>query len=272
MGNTFIDPQVISDIVTSQVPEKIKFKNIAQVNNELVGQPGSKLTMVAYGYIGDAEEIVNLGDSITVGEMQDTQVDVQIKQVGRAVNIYDRELLTGFGKPLDRAADQISTSIANKVDKDCFNVLEDAVLLKDLSTDTHLTPTAVSKGLTKYGENIAGTKVLYVSADQLADLRADKAYIEVTAMKEIISGDVVGEIWGCQLIISDRIVPVDGVVTNYIVKQNSISLIMKRDADVEPQRQASKKLTELVGDMHYVAYLQDQSGVIKLKVAETPVV
>jgi N4-gp56 family major capsid protein len=273
MSNTFIDPQVIKDAIATEVKTKMKFRSIATVDNSLNSVAGSILTLPVWGYIGDAVDLAK-GDSITLKDLAMTSTTVAIKQVGNGGKIYDREVATGFGDPKGQLVSQISTSILNKLDADCFTALAGATLTKDVSVTSHLNGGAVADGLTKFGEDLSGNKFLYVSAGQLAQIRKDPQYIVVSKMAEIPAGvdNVGGEIWGCVIIVSDRIVAVAGKITNYIVKDNgALTILMKKEADVETDRNILDKSTAVTGDMLYAVYLSDQTRAIKLIVSETVV-
>lgn len=272
MPNILIDPQVISDTVSEAVKTRMKFRNIAVVNHELEGKPGSTLDLPKFGYIGDAVEIAK-GEAIPLSDLTSEMTQVTVKQAGKAGEIYDREELTGFGNPLDRLTSQIETSILNKLDADCFTALTDAVLTKDVSATSHLNSDAIADGLVLFGENAKGPKVLFIGAQQLADIRKDPDFIKVSEFKEneSLSDDVEGKIWGCQLIVSDAVVTKTGKYENYIAKPDAIGVALKRDVDVETARDILKKSTVVAADMHYVAYLADESKVVKLVVADKPV-
>ena len=52
-----LDPQVLSDMVSAQLTAAMKFAPLCQVDNTLVGTPGSTIQFPSWNYIGDATDI-----------------------------------------------------------------------------------------------------------------------------------------------------------------------------------------------------------------------
>ena len=52
-----INPEVMADMISAKVEQKIVVAPFAKVDTSLVGVPGNTITVPKYGYIGDAEDI-----------------------------------------------------------------------------------------------------------------------------------------------------------------------------------------------------------------------
>ena len=52
--SNLVNPQVVADTLTAQLPSAIKFSPICEVNKDLVGTPGNTISVPKYAYIGDA--------------------------------------------------------------------------------------------------------------------------------------------------------------------------------------------------------------------------
>ena len=61
-----INPQVLADMISAELPNAIVFAPLATRGTRLQGRAGNTLTMPKYGYIGDATD---------VAEGQDIQID-----------------------------------------------------------------------------------------------------------------------------------------------------------------------------------------------------
>jgi hypothetical protein len=88
-------------------------------------------------------------------------------------------------------------------------------------------------------------------------------------VQALMSG-VVGMIWGCQVVISNKIKLdlVSGKFTNFIVKPGALAIYMKRDTLLETDRDIVNKSTVMTVDKHYVSYLYDASKAIKIETTE----
>ena len=139
----------------------------------------------------------------------------------------------------------------------------------DVSADKIISSNVIADALVKFGEDLDGTKVLLIAPAQLAQIRKDPDYLKPSEMSQqaIMSG-AVGECWGCQLVVSNKIKASGGKYTNYIVKPGAIAIYLKRDVEVETDRDIQKKTTIVTADEHYTTYLLNESMAIKLVTKE----
>lgn len=260
-----INPEVLGDMISAGIIKNLKFAPLAEVGTRLVGQPGNTLTMPKFEYIGDAVDVAE-GEAIPVELLTTTSTQVTIKKAGKGVEISDESVLSGYGDPIGEAKKQFEKSIARKIDNDVLEALDtvDVAMTVDKSTET-IGANVVADALVKFGEDIEGDKVLFIAPAQLATLRKDPDFVKVTEIKDFVMNGVVGSIWGCQIVISNKIVEDAGVYTNYIVKPGAIGIELKRDTEIETDRDIITKTTVMTVDKHYVAYLKDESKAIKIK-------
>ena len=278
MGDTttkisnLINPDVMADIIREKISTGIKFAPLAQIDTTLVGRPGDTVTLPKYAYIGDAADVTE-GGSIPVSLLTATSVQAQVKKAGKGIELTDEAVLYGYGDPVGESAAQLAASIAQKVDADCAQALSgiDTDMTHDVGTTEILSSAVIADALTKFGEDLDdGPKVLFISAAQLAQLRHDADYLRPSDMtQQAIMGGTVGECWGCQLVVSGRIKPEGGKYTNYIVKPGALAIFLKRDVQVEADRNIVTKTTTITADEYYAAYLRDESKAIKLVVRES---
>lgn len=95
-------PEVMADMISAVLKDKIRFAPIAEVDNTLVGVPGDTLTVPSYDYIGDAEDIPE-NTAIPVTQLTTKKKQMTIKKAGKGVEITDETLLSGIGDPKGEA-------------------------------------------------------------------------------------------------------------------------------------------------------------------------
>ena len=260
-----IIPEVIADMVEGAFGEKSALLPLATLDKSLMGVPGDTLKFPAFRYIGKAEEVAENGE-VSPGILSADTVPVTVRKYAKAVRVTDEARLSGFGDPLGEAARQLARAIDHAVDDALFDRLSDAGYarkypVKQLSSD------AVADALTLFGEDLAGEKVLITDAKGYAALRKDPAYIRASdiGQKMILSG-VVGEIWGCQILVSDKIRenPVTGEKQYYILKPGALRLVAKTQTQVEVEREASHMRDTVYASKHCAAYLYDTSRLVSL--------
>lgn len=52
-----IDPEVMADMISAKLPDKIRVTPFAKVDNTLEGAEGDTITVPSFNYIGDAEDV-----------------------------------------------------------------------------------------------------------------------------------------------------------------------------------------------------------------------
>ncbi|OQB14573.1 MAG: hypothetical protein BWY15_01085 [Firmicutes bacterium ADurb.Bin193] len=264
-----VNPEVLSDLVNGGLESEIKFAPLATLDSSLVGQAGDTVNLPKYAYIGDAEDVEE-GEPIGIEKLSATAESVTVKKAAKGIEITDEAALSGYGDPIGTAALQLKKAIAQKVDSDCYDALAAIGPAMTFGDGTALlTADFVADALVKFGQDLGGEKVLLISPRQLAQLRKDDNYIMPCDMgAKIMAEGTVGSIHGCQVAISDRIVAADGVYENYIIKPGALAVFLKRDTNIETDRNIVNKTTVITADKHYAAYLADDSKAIKLVVAE----
>lgn len=264
MGETtklanLINPQVLADYIDKKLINKIVFAPLAEVDTTLVGNPGDKLYFPAYSYIGAASDLTE-ASAISTVSLNASAVSVRIKEAGKGVEISDTAVLSAYGNPVGEIGDQLLKSIADKVDIDFL-----ATLSGIGSTMTHSgvsTVMDISDSLELYGEDIDGQKALLVSPSMYTKIRNTKDWAPASefAAGALVKG-AVGQLFGCDIMVSNRLTASQNA---YIVKPGALRLVLKRDTLLEADRDILRRVNVFTATKHYVTYLYNASGAIKL--------
>lgn len=255
-----VNPQVMADMISASLPSKIKFAPLARLDDTLVGQAGDTVTIPKFSYIGDADDLTE-GVSMGTVVLSATTQSATIKQAGKAVEITDKAALSGYGDPVGEAERQLEDSIAAKVDKDLVTALSGATLLHDNATAV-ISYDAIVDAVDKFEEEDDEQKILFIHPLQKGTLRKDPKFIE-NVPNAFMTG-VIGEIAGCQVVASKKVPSNAGVYTNFIVKPGALAIYLKKDVEVESQRDILAKTTVISADEHYVAVLENDAKAVKL--------
>lgn len=260
-----IDPEVLADYVDQKLVDYIRMAPLAVVDNTLVGKAGDTLSLPSYSYIGDAETVLEAQD-IPIAQLTASATPVQVSKIGKAVEISDEAILSGYGNVVEEAGKQILTAINSGVENALIsNMASSATLTKNIeSTDDPAD--AIADALVRFGEDIDGDKVLVVDPVFYARLRKADGWIAGTdvAANLVIRG-VVGMIHGCQVICSNRMVK-SGVTSGYIVKPGALRIFYKRHTLVEFDRDKLAQLNYIIGSNIFAPYVYDTSKLIKLNI------
>lgn len=251
-----VNPQVLADMISAELPNAIRFAPLATVGRKLVGQAGNTLTMPKYGYIGDATDVAE-GEDISIAKMSTTTTQVTVKKAGKGVEISDEAILSGYGDVAGEIKHQLQMSIANKVDNDVLDELRKATL----TASGAMSIATLNAGRVKFGENVNQPAVAIMNSVNYGKIVNEVTNIEST--DKVLMDGVVSKIAGLQVVISDKLLDTEV----YIVAVGALGIELKREVLVEYDRDIIAKTNVFTVDEHYVAYLKDETKAVKVTIS-----
>lgn len=267
--NNLINPEVMADMISAELPNALQVSKLYKVDRTLTGKAGNTITVPQWAYIGAADDLAE-GIEGTVTQMNATDKEYTVKKAVKNVELTDEAVLSGYGDPKGEAVKQIRLAIADKIDNDGIE------LLKNIDTDTagaqisnanNLDYSAVAEAVDMFGdEEQGGDKVLLVNRAGIKALRNDTRFIDKytdTGVQVMASG-VVGRVAGCEVVISNKL---DGVDKAFVLKPNAITAFIKRDVNVETDRDVLAKKTLISADEHYTCAIEDMSKIVVIDIA-----
>lgn len=271
--NNLINPEVMGDMISAKLPSKLVVAKIAKVDTTLQGVPGSTITVPKYGYIGDAEDVAE-GVAVTSVQLSTTTTNATIKKAVKSVDLTDESVLSGYGNPVAETNNQLAKSIASKVDGDCLEALKEATFTHDAKGA--ISYDGIVEAIDLFDEEINTEKVMFVNPKQVTTLRKDPDFISA----DKYSGDVVmtgeiGKIANTRIVSTKKVVLEDGVYNCPIVKLEqdnetedevpALTIYLKRNVEVEEERDSKAGITSITANEHYVAVLSNDAKVVLAK-------
>lgn len=215
MLSNMVDPEVMARMVSAKLPKKIKFSPIARIDTTLVGQPGSTITIPKFQYIGDAEDVAE-GVAIDTTVLTKSTAQETIKKAGKAVELTDESVLSGYGSPLDEAVRQLTESIAAKVDNDGYDELCGASLVYDGTGAVIAYNGVVDANAIFDDENDDGLKkIMFINPAQEATIRKDANFMDKNKYPlDVVMNGTIGAIAGAQVVKSKKVKRVEYEIDN----------------------------------------------------------
>ena len=266
-----VNPEVMADMVSAKLPKMIKFTPLAYVERKLVGQPGNTVTVPKWEYSGDAKDIAE-GEAITPDQLTTAKTTMTIKKAGKGIELTDEAVLSGIGDPIGQATHQIALAIANKVDND---LVEAAKKATQFVAEAPTTGDALDKALAVFADEENARYVAIINPVDAIDLQKDtvKEWVRGSEIgANIVISGTFGETRGVQIVRSKKVdkgkgflVKVSAVETDTddVAKYGAFVINLKRDVEIEKDRDILKKTTVITGDEHYGVYLYDPTKVVK---------
>jgi N4-gp56 family major capsid protein len=258
-----IVPEVMGEMISAGLEDAIRFRPLATVDNSLVGRPGDTKTVPRFKYIGDAGDVAE-GTAIDIALLTTDSDQFTIKKAGKGVEITDESVLSGLGDPVGEGVNQLRLSIANKVDNDVLTALATTTLAYTAGTAWDLD--TIDNAIAIFNDEDPEAMVLVMNPKDALALRKNVAGDWTRGSElgdSVIVSGAFGEVLGAQVVRSRKLA--EG--TAYLVKRGALQIFMKRDVEVETDRDIVKKTTVVTADEHYGVHLYDESKAIKITVA-----
>ena len=273
-----INPEVMADMISAKVEKKLVVAPFAKVDTTLQGIPGDTITIPQYAYIGDAEDIAE-GVACGTVKLATSTTQAKVKKAMKAVELTDEAVLSGYGDPVGETNNQLALSIASKVDNDAMDSLQTAQLIFDGSAKT-VAYAGIVDAIDLFEEEVNTEKVIFVHPKQVTQLRKDSDFISADkyAGNVIMTGEI-GMIANARVVASKKVPvvkvsEVDCYACPIVKLQNdaeteedaaALTVYLKRDTNVETERQTLSRKTDISVDKHYTVGLSYQSKVVLAK-------
>lgn len=206
-----INPQVLGDMINAKIEALLKITPYAKVDTTLQGVPGDTKTVPSWNYIGDATDVAE-GVEVDLTEMTASSTTFTIKKAMKAVGLTQEAINSGYGDPVGQAEQQLSKSVAGKVDSDVVNAAYSSRIVYDgLSGIIGYKPIVEAVGKFNDEEDEID-KVMFIHPEQETQLLKDSDFISADKFEAgvAVRGSI-GKIAGCWIKKSKKVKKVDAI-------------------------------------------------------------
>lgn len=265
-----VNPEIFADSIADKLTLRLFLRGLAHIQN-FQGQPGSSIKVPRWAALPEADD-VDENVAIVPANLSATYTQLTVKKLATAVQLTDEAVLNALEDPVAHAEERILAALAGGLDTKMMAALNsidgtNGTRLYDATAVGKVDASVVSKALSKFGEDQDGEKYLLVNSKELENLRDVNAKTTYVPVYQTSAGNigltVVDRIFDCNVVALDRVDPKSA----FIVKPGAIGLYLKRDVQVEMQRDILKKLTVISADVHYATHLRDATKAVKIKLA-----
>ncbi|WP_399088014.1 N4-gp56 family major capsid protein [Streptomyces sp. BBFR2] len=270
-ASNLIVPEVWADMAQATFRGAVRVAGSSAVKSDdtLAGQPGDTINFPKWGALGDLDELteaVPMGTAV----MGQSSSSATIREVGKAVEITDKAMLTALGDPRGEAQRQFGILAARKVDADLIKQAQaDETSQGGGKPYTFATEAgagftwrdAIVPALATFGDEFEPDQFagLFINSAQMAQIFTDDQFINAASLgasTPVTTGQV-GAVAGMPVIITDRVT----AGTFLLLKQSALGLLYKRRPVVETDRDILKRTTVITTNVHYAVKRLDDRGV-----------
>ena len=252
MANTVFANKVIEAKAKDLLTTSVNTRSLMAIDNSLTAEAGMTKTINVYTYTGSAEEVgVGEGNS-TRGSVAYAGTDYTVKMVQQAFDYQDEDFMKD-NNVVDMGVKGATQLMTNKMTADFIAECNKATLSHTgaMSYDT------IVDAIAKLNVEDESGLFVIINPEQKAELRKDPDYV-AARMGEVVYNGQVGTVAGIPVIVSKA------AEAAYVMSKDAVKLFMKKDVEVEQERDADTRTNSIYLRSAYVVALVDATKICKI--------
>lgn len=254
MANTVYANKVIEAKVNDLLSTAVNTRTLMTTDNSLAETAGMTKTINVYTYTGNAEKLAAGQGNSKRGTISYEGHDYTVQRVQESFEYTDDD----FHKDntiVDNLLKGANQTMVNAMTTDFLAECAKASLASEFTTFGY---DAVVDGIGELNLEDESKVFIVIPNEWKADLRKDEDY-KAARMGEVVYTGQVGTVCGIPVIASKAVTDAAYVMTNEAVK-----LFIKKDVEVEQDRDIDKKINTVVLSTYYICALADATKICKL--------
>lgn len=254
MANTVFNNKVIEAKAKDLLTTSVNTRNLMTVDTTLTGTPGMTKTINVYTYEGTAEELAAGVGNSNRGKIGYKGTDYTVKMVQQAFDYQDEDFMKD-NTIVDNMLKGANQVMVNKMTSDFIAECEKATLEHEAAVIGY---DAIVDAIATLGLEDESKLFVVIPTEWKAEIRKDEDY-KAARMGEVVYNGQVGTICGIPVIATNALENEGYVMTNEAVK-----LFMKKDVEVEQDRDADTRTNSVYLRTAYIVALADATKIVKL--------
>lgn len=271
MSNTVFANKVIESKATDLLSTKLNHRSLMTIDAELQGSEGMTKTINTYTYTGEAE-ILGVGVGSTTGKRGSVSYvgkDYTVQCVQEAFDYFDEDFMKD-NNVVDMGVNGATDVMTNFLTSKFYEALATKQNAQELVGKTEF----AKGGAISYDtvvDAIADMKVedesklvLVLPTDWKADIRKDNDY-KAAQLGEVIYNGQVGTIAGIPVVCTKVLNATSGNAAKaYLLTPEAVTLFVKKNVEVEQDRDKDKRLNSIYLREYYICALTDATKARKI--------
>lgn len=253
MANTVFANKIIEAKAQDLLTTAVNARSLMAIDNSLAQEAGMTKTINVYTYSGAAEELDVGEGNTTRGSIAYSGTDYTVKMVQQAFDYADEDFMKDHNV-VDMGVKGATQLMTNKMTADFYAEANKATLSH---TAAELTYDAIVDAIAKLNVENEADLFVVINPEKKAELRKDPDYV-AARMGEVVYNGQVGTIAGLPVIVSKA------ANNAFVMSKDAIKLFMKKDVEVEQDRDADTRTNSIYLRSAYIVALVDATKICKI--------
>ena len=264
MANTIYSNKVIEAKAKDILSTKINARSMMTIDDSLAGAAGMVKTINTYTYTGTAEEVAAGAGNTSRGSIAYVGKDYTVKMVQQAFDYLDEDFMKD-NVIVDMGIQGATSVMSNKMTSDFYTALAttgsgstELVQKVTFPKGKEISYDAIVDAISALNvEDESGVFVIIPNTWKAA-LRKDADY-KAARMGEVVYNGQVGTIAGIPVVATKALTG-----KAYVLTKEAVTLFLKKDVEVEQDRDADKRKNSIYLRDCYVCALTDATKACKI--------
>ena len=255
MANTVFNNKVIEAKAKDLLITEVNARNLMTIDTSLAEAEGMTKTINVYTYTGKVEKLADGAKNTTRGGISFVGTDYKVQRAQQVFDYSDSDFMND-STCVDCGLKGANDLMVNEMTSDFINEANKASEHHDFTgalTYDHIVDAVAKVRM----ENETGLFLVLPNAWK-ADLRKDEDY-KAARMGEVVYAGQVGAVAGVPVIFSNALED-----TGFVMTKEAIKLFMKKDVEVEQDRDIEAKINTVVLSSYYICALVNNNKICKL--------
>ena len=263
MANTVYANKVIEAKAKDLLTTAVNTRNLMTIDDSLTQEAGMTKTINVYTYSGEAEELAaGVGNTASKrGNISYTGTDYTVKMVQQAFDYTDEDFMKD-NTIVDNMLKGANQVMINKMTSDFLTECAKATLKQTFTKGSAIGYDTIVDAISKLNLEDESEVFIVIPNAWKASLRKDQDY-KSARMGEVIYNGQVGTICGIPVIASKALTD-----KAYVMTKEAVKLFMKKDVEVEQDRDKDKRINSVYLRTAYISALVDATKICEISEAK----
>lgn len=254
MANTVFDNKVIEAKAKDLLTTSLNFRSLMTIDNSLAESEGMVKTINVYTYNGKVEKLADGAKNTVRGAISYTGKDYRVQRAQQVFDYLDSDFLKD-SNVVDYSLKGANELMVNEMTADFLTEAAKATLNAPAAEFSY---EAIVDGIAKLRVEDESKLFVIAPTDWKAELRKDEDY-KAARMGDVIYNGQTATVAGIPVIYSNALTD-----TAYVMSPEAIKLFIKKDVEVEQDRDIETKTNTVALTSYYICALVDDTKICKI--------
>lgn len=260
MANTVFNNKVIEAKAKDLLTTAVNTRNLMTVDTSLTQSEGMTKTINVYTYTGAVEKLADGAKNTTRGSIAYVGTDYVVQRAQQVFDYLDQDFMKD-NNVVDMGLKGANQVMVNQMTSDFITEIKKATLSQTFAKGGALNYDTIVDAISKLNLENESEVFIVIPNGWKAALRKDSDY-KSARMGEVIYNGQVGTICGIPVIATKALTD-----AAYVMTKEAVKLFMKKDVEVEQDRDKEAAKNTIILRTYYVCALVDSTKICKISEA-----